>query len=88
MNASKLAYKPFGIALGAAGGMLAGLVVKQIWKRVGQEETPPGATDEDRTWREIVLAATIQGAVFAAVKAAADRAGASAFKRLTGTWPG
>lgn len=88
MNVSKIAYKPFGIALGAVGGMLAGIVVKQIWKRVGQEEKPPDATDEDRTWREIVLAATIQGAVFAAVKAAADRAGATTFKRLTGTWPG
>ncbi|OON82771.1 DUF4235 domain-containing protein [Streptomyces tsukubensis] len=87
MNVSKIAYKPFGIALGAASGMLAGIVFKQVWKRVGQEEKPPDATDEERTWHEIVLAATLQGAVFAAVKAAADRGGATAFRRLTGKWP-
>jgi hypothetical protein len=38
--------------------------------------------------REVVLAAAIQGAIFAATKAAIDRAGAQSFTRLTGTWPG
>ena len=37
--------------------------------------------------REVVLAAAIQGAIFAAVKAV-DRAGARGFTQLTGTWPG
>jgi Protein of unknown function (DUF4235) len=35
-----------------------------------------------------VLAAAIQGAIFAATKAAIDRAGARGFKQLTGAWPG
>ncbi|MFF4449785.1 DUF4235 domain-containing protein [Streptomyces sp. NPDC001502] len=35
-----------------------------------------------------MLAAAIQGAVFAVVKASVDRSGASAIRRLTGTWPG
>jgi hypothetical protein len=30
----------------------------------------------------------MQGAVFAAVKAIVDRAGAAGFHRLTGVWPG
>jgi Protein of unknown function (DUF4235) len=38
--------------------------------------------------REVVLAAAIQGAIFAATKAAIDRAGARGFTRLTGNWPG
>jgi hypothetical protein len=38
--------------------------------------------------REVVLAAAIQGAIFAATKAAIDRAGARVFTRVTGSWPG
>ena len=38
--------------------------------------------------RDILIAATIQGAIFAAVKAAVDRGGARAFQRWTGEWPG
>ncbi|WP_308346690.1 DUF4235 domain-containing protein [Streptomyces sp. ISL-66] len=35
-----------------------------------------------------LLAAALQGAIFAVVKAAVDRAGAATTRRLTGTWPG
>ncbi|MEW2136406.1 DUF4235 domain-containing protein [Streptomyces sp. NPDC005409] len=87
MKASKIAYKPVGLALGATGGFLAGAVFKQIWQRLGHEQDAPNATDEDRSWREILIAAALQGAVFAAIKALIDRSGAVAVKRLTGTWP-
>ncbi|MFJ6793223.1 DUF4235 domain-containing protein [Streptomyces sp. NPDC091268] len=87
MKASKIAYKPVGLALGAAGGAVAGVAFKQVWKRLGHDDDAPSATDEDRGWREILLAAALQGAVFAAVKAAIDRSGAVAVKRLTGAWP-
>jgi hypothetical protein len=36
----------------------------------------------------VLLAATVQGAIFAGIKAAVDRAGAATVRRLTGTWPG
>ncbi|NSC22469.1 DUF4235 domain-containing protein [Streptomyces albus subsp. chlorinus] len=87
MNTVKLAYKPVGMLLGAAGGALSGAVFKQIWKATGHEENAPGATDQERGWREILLAAALQGAIFAAVKAAVDRSGATTVHRLTGTWP-
>ncbi|MFE5719408.1 DUF4235 domain-containing protein [Streptomyces erythrochromogenes] len=87
MKASTVAYKPVGTALGALGGVLAGMAFKQVWKRLGHEGDAPNATDEDRSWREILIAATLQGAVFAVVKAAIDRGGAVAVRRLTGTWP-
>ncbi|WP_445281834.1 DUF4235 domain-containing protein [Streptomyces sp. DSM 118148] len=83
-----MAYKPVGLALGAVSGMLAGGLFKQAWKVVGHDDDAPDATDEDRGWREVLLAATLQGAIFAGVKAAVDRAGAVATRRLTGTWPG
>ncbi|WP_060177484.1 DUF4235 domain-containing protein [Streptomyces sp. IMTB 1903] len=87
MKASTVAYKPVGMALGTLGGVLAGVAFKQLWKRLGHEDDAPNATDEDRTWREILIAAVLQGAVFAVVKAAIDRGGAVAVRRLTGTWP-
>lgn len=87
MKTSKIAYKPVGMLLGAVGGALAGAAFKQLWKRLGHEGDAPDATDEDRTWREVLFAAALQGAVFAAVKAAIDRSGAVATRRLTGTWP-
>jgi hypothetical protein len=36
----------------------------------------------------VLLAATLQGATFALVKAAVDRAGAEGTHKLTGFWPG
>ncbi|MFG1665101.1 DUF4235 domain-containing protein [Streptomyces sp. Y7] len=88
MKASKVAYKPIGLALGAVSGVVAGGVFKQVWKKLGHDEDAPDATDEERTWREILSAAVLQGAIFAGVKAAVDRGGAVATRRLTGTWPG
>ena len=83
----RIAYKPVGWLLGAGAGAAAGLVFKQAWKLAGHDDAP-NATDEDRGWGEILLAAALQGAIFALVKAAVDRAGASGVRKLTGTWPG
>ncbi len=88
MKAATIAYKPVGLALGAVSGMIAGAVFKRAWKMLGHEGDAPDATDEERTWREVLLAAALQGAVFAVVKAAVARSGATATRRLTGTWPG
>ncbi|MGY1436501.1 DUF4235 domain-containing protein [Streptomyces reniochalinae] len=87
MNTAKIAYKPVGMALGAASGAMSGALFKRIWKVTGHDEDAPGATDQDRGWREILVAAALQGAIFAAVKAAVDRSGATTIHRLTGTWP-
>lgn len=88
MKASKIAYKPVGLALGAVSGVLAGTAFKWVWKKLGHEEDAPDATDEQRRWREVLPAAVLQGAIFAGVKATVDRGGAIAARRLTGTWPG
>ncbi|MEV7729698.1 DUF4235 domain-containing protein [Streptomyces sp. NPDC087917] len=88
MNVAKIAYKPVGLVLGAASGLIAGAVFKQAWKVIEGEGDAPNATDEDRAWKQILLAAAVQGAIFAVVKASVDRSGAVAVRRLTGTWPG
>ncbi|MEV6734296.1 MULTISPECIES: DUF4235 domain-containing protein [unclassified Streptomyces] len=87
MKPSKIVYKPVGLALGAGAGLLAGALFKQVWKLAGHEEDAPNAADEERNWREILIAAAIQGAIFALAKAAVERSGAVAVRRLSGTWP-
>ena len=85
---SKLLYKPLGIVFGVIGGILAGKLFKKIWQWVADEDEPPSATDRDQGWGQVLPAAALEGAVFAAVKAAVDRGGAEAFRKMTGVWPG
>jgi hypothetical protein len=87
MKAEKILYKPIGIVGGIIAGAVAGAIFKRTWKLIERDDTPPRPRDEDRRWPEILLAATIQGAIFAAVKAAVDRGGATAMRRATGAWP-
>jgi len=83
----KLMYKPFSLAFGIAGGVLAGVLFKQVWKVLAGEEEAPEATSPDYTWAEVLVAAALQGAIFAVVKAAVDRGGAVGVRKLTGDWP-
>jgi hypothetical protein len=83
----KLLYKPVGTLVSVVGGLLAGVIFKKVWKIVAGEEETPRATDARRGWREILLAAALQGAVFAVVKAAVDRGAAEGTRKLTGIWP-
>ncbi|MEU7027992.1 DUF4235 domain-containing protein [Streptomyces sp. SBR177] len=87
MKASAAAYKPASLALGVTSGLLAGAAFKKTWQLLKHEDEAPKATDEERRWGEVLLAAALQGAVFALVKAAVARGGASTMRRLTGTWP-
>jgi hypothetical protein len=87
MNYSKLAYKPVGLVGGLVAGAVAAVVFKQLWRALAHDDETPEATDEERGWTEILLAATIQGAIFGLVKAAVDRAGATGVRSVTGRWP-
>jgi hypothetical protein len=83
----KVAYKPVGLLLSVAAGAIAGVIFKQVWKLASGDDDAPNATDEDRGWPEILIAAALQGALFAVVKALIDRGGAAGVRKLTGTWP-
>jgi hypothetical protein len=86
-KAVKIAYKPVGLLLGAGAGLLAGLIFKQVWKVVGNDPDAPDATDQYRGWGEVLAAAALQGAIFAVVRAAVERGGASGVRKATGEWP-
>jgi MFS superfamily sulfate permease-like transporter len=88
VSAAKLAYRPVGLVTSIVAGAIASAVFKQIWKRVADEDDAPDAMQSEYGIGQILLAAMLQGAIFAAVKALIDRGGARGFQRLTGSWPG
>jgi hypothetical protein len=59
-----------------------------LWKLAAREDEAPRATDVRRGNREVLVAAALQGAIFALVQAALDRGLAEATRKLTGSWPG
>lgn len=80
-------YKPLGLVFSVLGGIIAGMIFKQIWKLIPGEDEPPRARESEHSWREVIPAAAVQGAVFGVVKAVFDRGGARAFEKLTGVRP-
>jgi hypothetical protein len=85
---AKVLYRPLGLLVSIVGGLVAGALFKQLWRKVAHEEEAPKPTQPDRRWKEIVPAAALEGAVFGAVKAAADRGSLKAFEKTTGVWAG
>lgn len=83
----KITYKVFSLLFSVLGGLLAGLLFKQAWKLAAGEDDAPDADDPDRSWVEVLIAAAVQGAIFALVKAATQRAGAHGLRKVTGRWP-
>jgi len=88
MNMTSLLYKPVGLVVSVLGGVAAGAAFKKVWSATTGEKEAPEATDKHFGWTEVLIAATVQGAIFGLVKAAVDRGGAAGYRRLTGSWPG
>jgi hypothetical protein len=84
----KVLNRAVGLLVGILGGMLARSLFKRVWQAVTGEDEAPTPTDARRGWREILLAAALQGAIFAVVQAALDRATAEGTAKITGEWPG
>lgn len=84
---AKLAYKPVGLVAGAAAGLIAGAVFRQVWRGLAGEDEAPSPSNEQARWPAILAAAMLQGAIFGVVSAAVGRAGAIAVRRATGDWP-
>ena len=84
---AKILFIPFSIA----GSLLAGFAGKKlfdfVWARIDDAE-PPGAEHRDVSWAKLLAATAIQGGIFRATRAGADRGSRLAFYRATGVWPG
>jgi hypothetical protein len=90
-TSAKLLYRPVGLVSSIVGGLLASLIFKQVWKRVSagdNDADPPGPLQSEYPFKEILIAAVLQGAIYSVVKTIINRQGAKAFQRATGEWPG
>lgn len=89
-TSARVLYRPVGLVSSLAGGVVAGQAFKQIYRRAtpGPSDRAPAPLESRYPIGQVVLAAALQGAIFAATKAAVDRIGARAFERWTGEWPG
>lgn len=89
-TSAKVLYRPIGLVSGIVSGALAGVVFKQLWKVASPSHSKdtPKALESEFPLREILLAAAVQGAIYATVKALVDRGGARAFEKTFGEWPG
>jgi hypothetical protein len=79
---AKIAYKPIGLAFGLLGGLLAGQVFGLVWKKISNEDETPQPLSDDYSTREVLLAATLQGAIFGLIKTAVDRYGMKGVRRF------
>jgi hypothetical protein len=79
---AKIAYKPIGLLFGLVGGLIAGKVFGVVWKKVSNEDETPQPLSDDYSTREVLLAATLQGAIFALIKTAVDRYGMKGVRRF------
>jgi hypothetical protein len=59
----KLAYKPLGLIVSVLGGLLASAVFNKVWGLLAAGDEAPDATDARASWRQVLLAAAVQGAV-------------------------
>jgi Protein of unknown function (DUF4235) len=80
---SKAMYMPLQITTSVVGGLLAGWVFNQIWQQISPaDQEPPDPKDLDRSGREAISAAALQGLVFGLVRAAVSRVGAHGYKAV------
>lgn len=80
---SKAAYQALSIAVGVTGGLAAGAIFGQIWKRVAGEEETPDPKDLTTSTREVFAAAALQGLIIGVVRAAMNRAAAHGYHAVT-----
>ncbi len=82
--ASKILYTPLSIAISVAGGLLASKAFTEIWQRISpSDQEPPEPKDLSRSTREALIAAAVQGLIFALVRASVERASAKGYRALT-----
>jgi hypothetical protein len=84
---SKLLFLPVSVI----GGVIAGLVGRKLFARVWSliySEEPPDPKHRDVSWKKVIPALLLEGAIFRAVRGVVDRASRKGFSKLTGAWPG
>lgn len=80
---SKAGYQGLSIGISVVGGLVAGAIFAQIWKRVADEEEAPDPKDLTTSMRQVFVAAALQGLIIGVVRAAMNRAAAHGYHAVT-----
>jgi len=89
-KSAKILYRPWGLVASLVGGLIAGQIFEQAWKKVdpASPDDLPTPLQSEFSLKKILVAAVVQGAIFSVVRAVINRGGARVFERWTGEWPG
>jgi Protein of unknown function (DUF4235) len=89
-GAVRMLYRPVGTLSGVVAHVLADALSRWVWMRTpcGRHDRTPGALQSKYRLRDVLVAATLRGAIAGGVKALMVRGGATIFQHWTGEWPG
>jgi hypothetical protein len=80
-------FRPIGIALGLASGLVASRIFDFVWSKIDDQEAPE-PKHREVPWVKMIAALALQGAIFRIVRGLVDNGSRRGFAALTGTWPG
>jgi Protein of unknown function (DUF4235) len=83
----KIVFTPVSLLSGLLAGLVASKLFEFIWGRFADEEAPE-PDQRDISWPALIVAMTLEGAIFRLVRGVVDRGSRVAFARATGSWPG
>jgi hypothetical protein len=83
----KVVFTPVSIISGLLAGLIAAKLFEFIWGQIADEEAPE-PEHRDISWPQLIVAMTLEGAIFRLTRGLVNRGTRVAFARATGTWPG
>jgi Protein of unknown function (DUF4235) len=84
---AKAVFTPISLVSGLLAGLIASKLFEFIWARFADEEAPE-PDQREIAWPALIVAMTMEGAIFRLVRGLVDRGARVAFVRATGSWPG
>lgn len=84
---AKVLFTPISLVSGLVAGLIGTKIFEHIWA-IFDEEDPPDPKHRDVSWKKVIAALLVQGAIFRAVRGVVDRSTRKGFEHLTGVWPG
>jgi len=83
----KVVFTPVSIISGLLAGLIASKLFELIWGQFADEEAPE-PEHREISWPQLIVAMTLEGAIFRLTRGVVNRGTRVAFARATGSWPG
>lgn len=84
---SKLLFIPFSVIGGIVAGAIGKKTFEALWG-VFDDHEAPDPQHREISWKKLVPALLLEGAIFRAIRGMFDHGSRQAFQKLTGSWPG